>query len=149
MATNSPALIDDRLLVDWVLSSKRPRWAPRTIVFTTQYWYYRATRAAVAGAGGQLSGPFAALPFEEQAGAIEALLGLPDDVGLSDPRALVPEMVEVSRRHGRLNLMNVEAVAAARLLEGPVMMSAKAAGGVLPAALEAEGIPWSVGEVNV
>lgn len=111
-------------------------------MFTTQYWYYRAARAAVAGGSGELSGPFAALPAEDQARAIEALLALPDDVGVSDARSLVPEMVEVSRRYGRLNLLNVEAVAAARVSGARVLLSPKAARGVLPGILEAEEIRW-------
>jgi hypothetical protein len=56
-------------------------------------WYYRACRAAVVGGGGQLSGPFSALASTEQALAIEALLRLPAEIGLPDPRPLVPEMV--------------------------------------------------------
>lgn len=147
MPTNSAVLIDDRLLVDWILAAKRPKWAPRAQLLTTQYWFYRAARGAVAGAGGQLSGPFEALPAEAQARAIEGLLTLPDDVGLPESRSLVPVMVEVSRRHARLNLMNVEAVAAARLLDARVFLSSRAAEGVLPAVLDGERIPWTVAEV--
>lgn len=146
MPTNRPRLIDDRLLVDLILAAGSPGWASGGPFFTTQYWYYRAARAAVAGGGGQLSGPFAELPLDEQARAIEALLTLPDDVGLPDVRALVPEMVEVSRRHQRLNLLIVEVVAAASVLDADVLLTPRTADGVLPAVLEADSIDWSVAE---
>lgn len=142
-------LIDDRLLVDAILAPSRPPWARRRELFTTQYWYYRAARAAVAGAGGHLSGPFTALPAVEQARAIESLLALPEDVAVPDVRSVVPEMVEVSRRHARLNLMNVEAVAAARVLAADVLLSPRTAEGLLPPVLDAEGRSWSTAKPAV
>jgi len=51
-------------------------------------------------------------------------------------------MAEVSHRHPRLNLLNVEATAAARLLSARVVLSPSAAGGVLPGTLDAEGVAW-------
>lgn len=146
LPTNRPRLIDDRLLVDLVLAAEPPGWIRGGALFTTQYWYYRAARAAVAGGSGQLSGPFAQLPIDEQARAIEALLTLPDDIGLPEVRALVPEMVEVSRRHQRLNLLNVEAVAAAAVLDAAVLLAPRTADGVLPDVLDTESIEWSVTE---
>ncbi len=116
----------------------------RAALHTTTYWYYRACRAAVSGAGGHLSGPFSALDPARQEAAIQALLALGDDVGLPDPRPLVPEMVGVHRRHPRLNLLNVEAAAAARLLDTRVLLSPLSARGVLPGVLEAEGVRWDL-----
>jgi hypothetical protein len=142
LRTNDTTLIDDRLLVDYILAPTRPRWTRRHMLFTTQCWYYRAARAAVSGATGQLSAPFTVLPPDDQAEAIRMIMRLPPSVDLPDGRGLVPEMVDVSRRHQRLNLMNVEAVAAARLLGSQVLLSPKAAEGVLPAVLDAEGIAW-------
>lgn len=118
-----------------------PRRAP---LHTTTYWYYRACRAAVTGAGGHLSGPFAALDPTRQAVAVQAMLELGDDVGLPDPRPLVPEMVAVHRRHPRLNLLNLEAAAAARLLDARVLLSLLSARGLLPGVLEAESVRWEV-----
>lgn len=140
MPRNS-VLIDDWLLVGRVvgLPISFPR---RAAVHTTSYWYYRACRAAVAGAGGHLSGPFLALDPARQAAAVAAMLALPDDVGLPDPRALVPEMVGVHQRHPQLNLLNVEATAAARLLDARVLLSPGSAAGILPEVLDAEGLSW-------
>lgn len=70
------------------------------------------------------------------------MLRLPDHIGLPDPRRLVPEMVAVHRRHPHLNLLNIEAAAAARLLAAHVVLSPPTAEGVLPAVLNNESIDW-------
>lgn len=134
-------VLDDRLLIEELLVGL-PRSRRRPTLFTTSYWYYRACRAAVAGAGGHLSGPFRQLAASEQERAILSLLELRDDVGLPDPRRTVPLMVDISRRHAQLNLLNLEAVAAARLLSATVWLSSPAASGVLPAVLDSEGVRW-------
>jgi hypothetical protein len=145
LPTNS-ALIDDRLLVAYLLDAELtlPKQAE---LFTTAYWYYRACRAAVAGSAGQLSGPFRALPADEQARAVQGLLQLPERVGLPDSRRLVPEMADVARRHPPLNLLNIEATAAARLLGARVLLSPPASRGILPAALTDEDIRWDIVEL--
>jgi len=99
-----------------------------------------ACRAASAGAGGHLSGPFERLALGEQERPILSLLELRDDIGLPDPRVTVPLMVEVAARHPRLNLLNLEAVAVAHFLSGTVWLSEQSAVGLLPAVLDAEGI---------
>ena len=137
-------IVDDRLLIEELLVGL-PRGRGRRAdlqMFTTAYWYYRACRAAVAGAGGHLSGPFVRLPTARQEQSILALLELPDHVGLPDPRRTVPVMADVARRHPTLNLMNLEATAAATVLGATVWLSEPASVGVLPHVLEADGIPW-------
>lgn len=141
MPTNSVVLLDDRLLVAQ-LTGVNVLGRSRAKVHTTTYWYYRACRAAVLGASGQLSGPFESLDSADQSLAIAAMLQLPDQIGLPDPRPLVPVMVEVASRHSRLNLMNLEAVAAARHLGARVLLSPPAADGVLAPVLDAEKVPW-------
>ena len=142
MPTSRTLLIDDRLLVAYLVGAPLALPEHDSLV-TTTYWYYRACRAAVSGGSGQLSGPFRALDARRQGEAIAAMLSLPDDIGLPDPRRLVPEMVAVHRRHPQLNLLNIEAAAAARLIVALVVaLSPPAAAGVLPAILEAERIDW-------
>jgi hypothetical protein len=141
----SSVLIDDRLLVAHLLGADVVRRS-RAAIYTTTYWYYRACRAAVLGGAGQLSGPFRELGRADQALAIETMLRLPETVGLPDPRQLVPAMVDVARSQSRLNVLNVEAVAAARTLSARVLLSPAAAAGVLGPALDAERIRWSVSE---
>ncbi len=94
------------------------------------------------GAGGHLSGPFEQLPPEQQERAILSLLELRDDVGLPDPRAAVPAMARLSGRHPKLNLLNLEDVAAATVLSAHVWLSPKGAAGMLPTVLDAEGVGW-------
>ena len=146
MARLSAVLLDDRLLIEELLVGIDRRRRPLELS-TTAYWYYRACRAAVAGGGGHLSGPFAHLAKPEQERAILSLLELRDDVGLPDPRSIVPVMAEIARRHPQLNLLNLEAVAAARILPAEVWLSPPAASGVLPGVLDAEGLTWRTVEI--
>lgn len=136
-------LVDDRLLVEELLVGLG-RGRRRPSLFTTSYWYYRACRAAVVGAGGHLSGPFERLGAEEQERAILSLLELREDIGLPNPRETVPVMADVARRHTQLNLLNLEAAASALVLGSEVWLSEEAAKGVLPDVLEAEGASWKV-----
>lgn len=146
MARVSAVLLDDRLLIEELLVGVDHRRRSLDL-YTTAYWYYRACRAAVAGGGGHLSGPFTDLAQPEQERAILSLLELRDDVGLPDPRRTVPEMAEVARRHPQLNLLNLEAIAAARILPAEVWLSQAAASGILPGVLDAEGMTWRTVEV--
>jgi hypothetical protein len=142
LPTNS-VLLDDRLLVAHLVGAKVVDRRSKASLHTTTYWYYRACRAAALGGSGQLSGPFAQLGPSDQARAIATMLRLPDDIGLPDPRLLVPAMTEIASRHPRLNLLNVEAAAAARVLQARVLLSPAAASGVLAPVLDAERIQWS------
>ena len=144
--TPPPVIVDDRLLIEELLAgltTDRP-----VVMHTTSYWYYRACRAAVLGAGGHLSGPFQQLAREEQEQAISSLLELRGDILLPDPRATVPRMSQIARRHPRLNLLNLEAVALGQLLGATVWLSVEAAHGVLPTALEDEHVAWRTVEVH-
>ena len=139
MSEAGPDLIlDDRLLIE-DLSVGLDEDGDRC---TTTYWYYRACRAAVVGAGGHLSDPFASLHEPRQSSAIRSRLALREDVGLPDPRSTVPVMAELSERHPRLNLLNLEAVAAGLVLNATVLLSIEASAGVLPEVLDDEGIAW-------
>ena len=51
------------------------------------------------------------------------MLALPDDIGLPEPRLIVPVMVDVQRRHPGLNVLNTEAAAAALLLGAKMVLS--------------------------
>lgn len=141
MANDIAVVLDDRLLIEELLVGLA-HTASNVALHTTTYWYYRACRAAVAGAGGHLSGPFEELASGEQERAILSLLELRDDIGLPDPRPTVPVMADVARHHPRLNLLNLEVVAVAQLLGGRVWLSEQGTVGVLPGVLDAEGIVW-------
>jgi hypothetical protein len=96
----------------------------------------------VAGTGGRLSGPFERLDLDRRALALDNMMALPDDVGLPDPRDIVPVMVDLHRRHPNLNVLNTEAAAAALLLGAKMLLSPATAGGQLEAVLRAENIPF-------
>jgi hypothetical protein len=134
-------VIDDRLLIEESLVGIDRN---DETIHTTMYWYYRACRAAVVGAGGHLSGLFRDVPQAEQQRAISSMLQLPVSVGLPEARQTVPRMVDVATRHPHLNLLNLEAVAAANMLEAMIWLSPAGASGVLPGVLDSEGIPWQM-----
>lgn len=143
MAAIRNVILDDRLLIEELLvgiDAKGER-------HTTTYWYYRACRAAVSGAGGHLSGPFLGLDDQRQATAIRSLLLLPDTIGLPEPRATVPVMAELSERHPRLNLLNLEAAAAGLVLNATMLLSIEATRGALPEILDAEKVRWRTVEI--
>lgn len=135
-----PVLLDDRLLVEELLVGLRTRALRRSAHHVVLV--LPGLRAAVVGGGGQLSGPFEQVPPIEQSRAIASLLQLRDDIGLPDPRRIVPVMADLALRHPRLHLLNLEAVAAATILGGTVWLSVAGASGVLPGALDAESIRW-------
>ncbi|MHB8681563.1 MAG: hypothetical protein ACYDA2_05640 [Acidimicrobiales bacterium] len=132
-------ILDDRLLIEELLVGLERRGAQ---LHTTSYWYYRACRASVAGAGGHLSGPFRELPPAEQGRAIASMLHLPEEIGLPRLRDVVPLMVRVAGRHPVLNVLNLEAVAMAHSLHATVWLSPEGAQGMLPHILDAEGLDW-------
>lgn len=139
MVSNSKSIIlDDRLLIEHLLVGLEVEGE----LNTTSYWYYRACRAAVVGAGGHLSGPFQNLGEAHQNAAIHSLLALPDSVGIPHPRSTVPLMARVAERHPRLNLLNLEATAAGLCLNATLMLSEESASGILPTVLDAEGLAW-------
>jgi hypothetical protein len=133
--------LDDRLLIEELLVGVKGG-RRRPTLFTTSYWYHRACRAAVVGAGGQLSGPFEQLAAHEQERAILSLLELRDDIGLPDPRSTVPVMADIALDHPQLNLLNLEAAASAAVLNAEVWLSEPSSTGVLPGVLDAQGIGW-------
>jgi hypothetical protein len=132
-------VLDDRLLIEELLVGLDRRGAQ---LHTTSYWYYRACRAAMAGAGGHLSGPFRELPPAEQRRAISSMLQLPEEIGVPRPRDVVPIMVSVAGRHPVLNVLNLEAVATAHSLDATVWLSPEGALGMLPHVLGTEGLNW-------
>jgi hypothetical protein len=138
-----PAVLDDWLLITELLAGLRTRRRHGGL-FTTSYWYYRACRAAVVGGAGRLSGPFEQFGPIERGAAIGALLRLREDIGLPDARVVVPLMAEIAARHTQLNLLNLEACAAALNLGAVLWLSPESAAGVLPPVLDTEGIRWLV-----
>jgi hypothetical protein len=129
-------LVDDQHLGRLLRGDPPPVPGP---VFTTGYWYVRLCQAVlVAGERtGTLSRPFDALPPDRRARAVAAVLELPASIGLLSLRTLAPLIAELRGRHG-LNILGVEALAAAVHLGADVYLSAPSPG--LEEALRAEGL---------
>lgn len=53
-------------------------------------------------------------------------------------------MARLAGRHPKLNVLNIEAVAAASVFNTPVWLSPEGAAGVLPGVLDAEGVAWQL-----
>jgi hypothetical protein len=118
------ALIDDQLL-GHVLRGRTPRSLVSKELYTTGYWYVRLCQA-VLGANerlGVLSSPFAELPADLRAIAINAVLELPENIGLLSLRDLAPTIAQLRDQH-QLNVLSIEALAAATRLDAQVYLSA-------------------------
>lgn len=130
-------IVDDRLLGTILRGESPPRsGAP---VFTTGCWYVRLCQAVFGATErlGALSAPFATLPSALQRRATAALLELPPDIGLVSMRELAPLIGRLRQRH-QLNMLGMEALAAAVYLDADVVLSAPSPR--LQAALAAEGL---------
>jgi hypothetical protein len=132
------AVVDDQLLAA-VLRGDPPGFLAGAVLHTTGCWYVRLCQAAlgVNGASGVLSGPILALPPELRRRALAAVLALPEEVGLLSLRTLAPLIGEL-RRGYQMNLLGIEALAAARHLGASVFLSTRSPR--LEAALEREGL---------
>lgn len=108
-------VIDDHLLLR-ILLSEEPHdlRRPGAQVFTTGLWYHRLCRAvgnrAVTGA---LSRSLGRADPEVAASAVRAATALPDSIGLLSLRQLAWPMARLIDGGIRLNLMSLEALAAA------------------------------------
>jgi hypothetical protein len=132
------ALIDDQLL-GAVLRGETPPFLVGEELYTTGHWYYRLCQAVINASErtGTLSKPFADLPPLLRQAAIHAVLELPSNVGVLSLRELAPTMGQL-RGHHDLNILAMEALAAAKLLGAEVHLSAHSP--LLEAALMTEGI---------
>jgi hypothetical protein len=118
-----PALIDDQLL-SAVLRHKTPPALRRRQLYTTGYWFVRLCQAALGTPSqpGVLSTPFAALPAPLRDRAMTALMELPESIGLVSLRQLAPA-ISTLRQHHQLNILAIEALAAAKHLDADVFLS--------------------------
>lgn len=130
------ALIDDQLL-GHVLRGRTPRPLAAKELYTTGYWYVRLCQAVLSAdeRAGVLSRPFAELPPELRDKAMNAVLELPERIGMVSLRELAPTIAQL-RPHHQLNILGIEALAAATRLRAQVFLSAPSP--LLEAALERE-----------
>ena len=116
-------LIDDQLL-GAVLRGQPPRVLASKELYTTGYWYVRLCQAVLGAQerAGVLSRPFVELPDELRQRSLAAVLELPADIGLLSLRELGPTIAQL-RQHNQLNILSIEALAAATRLQANVHLS--------------------------
>lgn len=88
-----------------------------------------------------MSRPFAELPEEMRERALNAVLALPTEIGLISLRELAPT-IATHRQHHQLNILGLEALAAATHLRARVFLSAPSP--LLERALELEDLSVEV-----
>lgn len=120
----SVVLVDDHLLLR-VLLADEPRGlrAPGTRIATTGLWYHRLCRALSDQAVvGSMSRRLAGIDDDVASDVLQAVIELPETVELVSLRTLAWPMAELV--HGtRLNLLSLEALAAARHLTAEICLA--------------------------
>ena len=119
-------LVDDQV-ASLLLRGEPPATLVDTdAIFTTGYWYVRLCQAVLGAADrpGALSSPFIALPPESRDHALAAVLELPEEIGLLSLRELAPVIARLRARY-QLNILGMEALAAAVQLDALVVLSAR------------------------
>lgn len=115
----SVVIVDDHLLGDIIGDTIPPPLAGllrRRDVATTNLYYYRLCRAALAGRGGALTGLWSAAHREQAALALSVLS---PDIEVFPMRQLASRMAGLARDH-QLSALGAEAVAAAEAHDGPL-----------------------------
>ena len=114
-------LVDDRVLSALLQGGALPQ--PEQPVYTTGCWYVRLCQAALnSTVSGTLSSSFAELPPNLVPRALHSLLELPEEIGLVSLRTLAPLIGRLRSRHRQLNLLSIEALAAALHLNAQVYL---------------------------
>ena len=114
-------LVDDRVLSALLQGGAPPQ--PEQPVYTTGCWYVRLCQAALSSpVSGTLSSSFAELPPNLVPRALHSLLELPEEIGLVSLRSLAPLIGRLRSRHRQLNLLSIEALAAALHLNAQVYL---------------------------
>jgi hypothetical protein len=139
--TDSRIVVDDHLLLRILLDDEPPELRPGAAqILTTGPWYHRLCRSigdrTVIGVFSRELGradPVIA------AAAIEAVTSLPDSIGLVSLRELAWPMARLVDEGVRLNLMSLEALAAAEHLDAELCLARVDENPPLLAAAQARG----------
>jgi len=112
---SSAVVVDDHLLLRVLLGDEPSQLRPRGgRLITTGLWYHRLARAlANPTVTGALSRSLGGVDGQLAAAAITAVIDLPETVGLASLRTLAWPMARLLADGARLNLMSLEALAAA------------------------------------
>lgn len=121
----SLVLVDDHLLLRVLLDDEPPTLRPtETTIATTGLWYHRLCRALSDSAVvGSLSRRLGAVEEAVAADVLGALTELPETVDLISLRTLGWPMGQLVRSGLRLNLLSLEALAAAEHLAADICLA--------------------------
>jgi hypothetical protein len=119
-------VVDDHLLLRILLDDEPQELRPSGgRVFTTGLWYHRLCRSlGDRSLLGVFSRALGRADFPVAAAAIEAVTRLPDSIDLLSLRELAWPMARLVDDGVRLNLMSLEALAAAEHLEAELCLAA-------------------------
>lgn len=136
-------LIDDHLLVRVLLGDEPVGLRPRSgRLATTGLWYHRLCRALTASnVTGALSRALGQTDSRLGARTVHAVTDLPDEIRLVSLRDLAWPMAELLADSTRLNLMSLEALAAAEHLGAELCLAVDDENPHLLAAAERRGVP--------
>lgn len=136
-------VVDDHLLLAILLDDEPADLRPRGArVYTTGLWYHRLCRALTDRAvRGVFSERLGAADDAVAARVIEAVTSLPDTIDLVSLRDLAWPMARLAAEGVRLNLMSLEALAAAEHLGAELCMAPADENPQLLAAAQSRGRP--------
>ena len=119
---SSSVLVDDHILLRMLLGEEPGELRPRGgIVATTGLWYHRLCRALAGQAVvGSMSRRLGGVSPEVAAEVIAAVIERPASIELVSLRTVGWPMGELVRDGARLNLLSLEALAAARFLDAEI-----------------------------
>jgi len=117
-------ILDDHLLRDWMVGPDPQLEAAigGEDIVTTNLWYARLYKSAARSAGGALLGGW---PDAERRALVAGLVALPDAVDVVPMRLLAWDMGVLVANHRGLSTLGAEAVAAARAVDGRLLVSAR------------------------
>jgi hypothetical protein len=121
-----PLVVDDHLLLRVLLDDEPPALRPDGgRVYSTGLWYHRLCRAlAVHEVTGAMSRRLDGVAPAVAAGAVRAAVELPEGIGLVSLRTLARPMADLLAAGLRLNLLSLEALAAAEHLGAELCLAA-------------------------
>ena len=122
----SVVLVDDHLLLRVLLSNEPPTLRPsNTAIATTGLWYHRLCRAlADENVVGSISRQLGDVDDAVASAVLGTVIDLPDTIDLVSLRGLGWPMGELVHSGARLNLLSLEALAAAQQLSAEICLAA-------------------------
>jgi hypothetical protein len=121
----SALLVDDHLLLQLLLGQEPVDLRPAgATIATTGLWYHRLCRAvSITGVTGSMSRQLGHVSTALAAATVHAVVDLPATIGLVSLRSLGWPMAALLEGGERLNLLSLEALAAATVLGADICLS--------------------------